>query len=92
MKIRVYYISGDGVLQELCRTDGGEWRVGRLNESSFNASPTSLLTVSHYEPELAEAKRELKVYYNRPNDSLMWCAWLESSQGEWKSRRINDKY
>ena len=88
MKIRVYYISAEGWLQELCRSDGGAWTKGSLNNSRIKASPESLLTASvDYSND-----GELKLYYNMENDRMMWCTWVTMGRQAWSSRMVNDKY
>ena len=87
MKIRVYYISDEGNLQELCRTDGGLWSPGSLNNSGFQASPKSLLTASVDYTN----KGQLKLYYNKENDSRMWCTWVVLGQQAWAQRSITEK-
>ena len=89
VQIRVYYISDHGKLQELCRTEGGPWRVGSLSTAGYRASPKSLLTASvDY-----TGKGELKIYYNEDDDdAMMHCAWVTVGGNAWSPRIINDHY
>ena len=74
-------------------TDGGPWSAGSLNNASIQASPKSLLTASvDYATTGESSKGELKLYYNRDNDSMMWCTWVSLGQQAWSQKKINDKY
>lgn len=87
-EIRVYYVSSQGWLSELCKTGSGSWTNGSLNNSNYEASPKSLLTASvdNY------GQGQLKLYYNRDNDSMMWVNFVTMGTQAWSRRKINDKY
>ena len=73
---------------ELCRTNGGNWYTGSLDQSATAASSKSLLTASINHANGGS----LKLYYNRANDSHMWVTWVALGEESWSQRKINDKY
>ncbi|MCJ1374232.1 hypothetical protein MMC20_005464 [Loxospora ochrophaea] len=87
-ELRVYYISDDGTLQELCQSNGGPWFHGSLNDSEIKASPKSLLTASVDHNN----KGQLKVYYNVDKDMHMRCAWVNVNESSWANKKINDDW
>lgn len=83
IKICVYYISEEWTLQEVCRTDGGAWKRGKMSDKNEKVSASSLLTAS-----VDFIRGQVKVYYSRENQSKIRCAWMVGSDKSWYSRYI----
>jgi hypothetical protein len=64
--IRVYYLSVDNVIQEMCQDDGKKWFAGGLNASNFKASPVSRLAVIGK----TWADHHITLYYQRPDEAI----------------------
>ena len=54
----------------------------------MKASPKTLLAAS----VTYDGSGQLKVYYNRDGDSMMWCAWVNLNGKSWATKKINEKY
>lgn len=93
VKIRVYFVSNSGVLQELAtteydmaKTEEGQWNYGSPGGDQAITSPSSFAASVKVE---SGKQDQLKVYYTVGSDlTKVWCTWQALGETDWRTRKI----
>jgi hypothetical protein len=83
--IRVYYLTPENMIQEMCQDNGGQWFAGALDKAKLKASPVSRLTVIGQ----TWGNNHISLYYQRPDEAIGEI--MQDDQGWVQGNPVGDK-